>query len=604
MRYYNSKDYEKAAPLLKDVCKQQNNTTYFRYYINSLIELKNYEEAEQALQKEIKKQKDVRPEFYAMWGKVLKSENKDEEADAKYREAIEKIAPNKSSYITTANILITMYEFDLAKEAYLKGRKVLGDEKLFGNELAHVYMYLHDYDNMMNEYLNILRDNEKQIYRIQSYLSSLMRLDTNHEICEQFREQVLKRIQAEPNIISYNRILIWIFLQENKFPNALRQSIALDKRTGDEASQIAQLGNLALKNKEYGEAKKAFKYLTDKGDDSPYFKEACARTIHASYMEYINNFSGDIEKGKELAIAFDKALEKLTINESTLYLVRENAHLLAFYLNDTDKALRIIDKGISVPRLKPDEIGKLKTEKADIYVYANDQWEAFLLYSQVIDANKNSSLGDDVKLKKATLGYYMGNFSWAKAQLDVLKASTSKLTANDAMALSMLISSNLENDTSAIPLTMFAKADLLFFQNKSDEALAELDSLITLYPYNSLTDDILYRKAKIEIEHNNYSQATEHLENIVNNYSYDLLGDDALYMLAEIYNYNLNEKEKAKELYKQMLTAHPGSVYVEESRAKYRELRKIYPDKETIIKEQPDGKSLFQHAIENIDDNN
>ena len=76
-------------------------------------------------------------------------------------------------------------------------------------------------------------------------------------------------------------------------------------------------------------------------------------------------------------------------------------------------------------------------------------WEAMLIYSQVIEENKTNSLGDEVKLKKARLGYYMGNFSWAKAQLDVLKASTSKLTANDAMELSMMIGNNLNLDTLA-----------------------------------------------------------------------------------------------------------------------------------------------------------
>jgi tetratricopeptide (TPR) repeat protein len=230
---------------------------------------------------------------------------------------------------------------------------------------------------------------------------------------------------------------------------------------------------------------------------------------------------------------------------------------------------------------------------ADINVYAGDQWEATLLYSQVIEENKTNALGDEVKLKKAKLGYYMGNFSWAKAQLDVLKASTSKLTANDAMALSMLIGNNLNLDTTAVPLTMFAKADLLFFQNKPDEAMTILEGLLETYPYHSLVDDILYRKAKIEEENQNYAIAAEYLETIVTDFSYELLGDDALYMLAEIYHYNLNQQEKAKELYKRMLTTHPGSVFIEESRAKYRELREIYPDKEPENKE-----GLFMRAIE------
>lgn len=210
----------------------------------------------------------------------------------------------------------------------------------------------------------------------------------------------------------------------------------------------------------------------------------------------------------------------------------------------------------------------------------------------MIDANKTNALGDDVKLKKAKLGYYLGNFSWAKAQLDVLKASTSKLTANDAMELSLLIGNNLNLDTTAIPLTMFARADLLFFQNKNTEAMVVLDGLTAMYPHHSLVDDILFRKAKIEIEQQDYAMAAEHLEQIINDFSYDLLGDDAHFMLAELYNYNLGQPEKAKDLYKKILTRYPGSVFIEESREKYRQLRQIYPDKVT----EPDQEDLFLKA--------
>jgi len=120
-----------------------------------------------------------------------------------------------------------------------------------------------------------------------------------------------------------------------------------------------------------------------------------------------------------------------------------------------------------------------------------------------------------------------------------------------------------------------------------------LDSLAETYPYHSLVDNILFRKAKIEVDNKNYALAAEYLQTIVTDFSYDLLGDDALYLLAEINNYHLGQPEKAKDLYKQMLTSYPGSVFTEESREKYRELRKVYPDKEPENKE-----GLFERAIE------
>jgi hypothetical protein len=60
-------------------------------------------------------------------------------------------------------------------------------------------------------------------------------------------------------------------------------------------------------------------------------------------------------------------------------------------------------------------------------------------------------------------------------------------------------------------------------------------------------------------------------------------------MLAELYNYNLGAPEKAKELYKEILTSFPGSVFIDESREKYRSLRLNYPDKEP----EPSKEDLF-----------
>jgi tetratricopeptide (TPR) repeat protein len=585
LAYYNAKDFEKAAPLLLEVYNLSKNNYYFRLYLNALLETQNFEEAETQIQNEIKKQRTPNPEFLIHHGYVLKAQKKLKEAEEKYTEAIQKTPASKGNILVAANAFLQWQEFEWARKVYQKGREEIPQEQ-FNYELARAYLYLRNYEHMMEEYLNLIRQDEKQIQRVQSALSSAMRIDVDDGLRDGFRSQVLKRIQSEPNIIGYNRLLIWFFLQEKQFAGALRQSIALDRRTGEEDNQIFQLGQMALNNKMYDEAERAYNYLVDKGEDSPLFVPAYVRNIHASFLRFTTGDAEAQTDGLELAGKFEHSLEMLGYSAGTLGLISDFAHLLAFYLDDTEKAITVLEKGLEIPRLKPEESGMLKTELADIYVYAGDPWEATLLYSQVIDANKTNTLGDEVKLKKAKLGYYMGNFSWAKAQLDVLKASTSKLTANDAMELSMLIGNNLNLDTTAVPLQMFARADLLFFRNKDAEALATLDSIAEIFPYHSLTDNILYRKAKIEIDQHNFETAAEYLQEITDNFSYGLLADDALFTLADLYNFHLNEKEKAKELYRMMLTRHPGSVFTEESREKFRELRELYPDVLTSPEEE------------------
>lgn len=594
LAFYNAKDFEKAAPLLYEVYLVSRNGYYFRLYLTSLIELKEYDRALEQIQKEIQKQKAPKPEFYIHWGHVLKVQEKEEEGLKKYEEALDKIPKNKGSYLIAANNFLQWREFEWAKKTYLQGRQVIPQEQFY-YELARVNRYLRDYEEMMTEYLNLLRQDEKQIRRVQSSLASVMSIDIEDGLRDNFRKQILRRIQAEPEVIGYNRLLIWFFLEEKKFSSALRQSIALDRRTGQEDVQIYQLAQMAMNSRQYKEAKDAYRYLLDKGEQNPFYKKSFEQNIHASYMDFNTNNPGDLALGNELAKQFEEGLELLGYSPAVLNLIQDYAHLLAFYLDETEQARDLLQKGLSIPQLKPEQSGMMKAELADINVYANDPWEATLLYSQVIDANKDNMLGDETKLKKARLGYYLGNFSWAKAQLDVLKASTSKLTANDAMQLSMLISSNLNLDTTAVPLQMFARADLLFFRNKDSLALATLDSIAEMYPYHVLVDDILFRKSKIEIEQKNYALAAEYLERIRSDFSYDLLADDALYLLAEMYNFEMDEKEKAKELYREMLTMHPGSVYIEESREKFRELRKIYPDP---MEDEGDEEKLFFEATE------
>ena len=179
----------------------------------------------------------------------------------------------------------------------------------------------------------------------------------------------------------------------------------------------------------------------------------------------------------------------------------------------------------------------------------------------------------EAKFRNAKLYYYTGQFGWARAYLDILKASTSKLIANDALDLSLLISDNTILDTSNTAMLMYATADLFSFQNKDNLALITLDSIMTLFPGHSLTDEIIYKKSGIMIKKSRYEEAGKLLKTIVTDHSYDILADDALFKLAELYERQFKDTEKAMELYQQMLTDFPGSLYTVEARKRFRKLR-------------------------------
>jgi TolA-binding protein len=67
-------------------------------------------------------------------------------------------------------------------------------------------------------------------------------------------------------------------------------------------------------------------------------------------------------------------------------------------------------------------------------------------------------------------------------------------------------------------------------------------------------------------------------ETIIKTYSYSTSADDAMYKLAMLYENELNNTDKAQELYKQILLDYPGSIYVSDARNRYRNLRGDYQE--------------------------
>ena len=597
-QYYNAREYDKAAPLLKEIYDISNNRYYFRLFLMSLTELKQFTRAEEEISKEIRRVRDGHSELLVHWGYILKQQDKTQEAAAKFEEAI-RTTPSIKANISNTGITFTQWrEYEWAERLYMHGRRVIPGEG-FHSELASVYMQIRNYSKMLEELLSLVKQDENHLPRVQSNLTSAMYLDIQSELKEEFRSAILRRIQSEPDVLAYNRLFIWFLMQERQFPAALRQSIALDRRTGSEDQQIIMLAQAALNSQSYQDASAAFEYIMSKGRNHPAWMSAFIYKLRADYQYHILEEADNIEKGRQLAANFREGLEMVGISSPTLPLVREYAHLLAFYLDDTPAAIQSLEHALGIQGLNPLEAGEIKTELADVYIYADDPWEAILLYSQVIDANRTNDLGDEVKLKKARLGYYMGNFSWAKAQLDVLKASTSKLTANDAMELSLFIGENSSQDSTETALTYFARADLHFFRNKNSEAAALLDSIAILFPYHNIVDDVLYRKANILLAGNNPEMAAGLLEQIVREFPHGLLADDALYLLADTYNFRLNDQRKAAETYRKILFQYPGSIYVSQAREKFRALNINIPDTETRDEDNIDQreKDFFRGVI-------
>ncbi len=176
-------------------------------------------------------------------------------------------------------------------------------------------------------------------------------------------------------------------------------------------------------------------------------------------------------------------------------------------------------------------------------------------------------------MRNAKLHYYKGDFALSKEVLDILKKATTREIANDANDLSLLIMDNTGLDSSENAMREYSNVELMLFQNKTRDAIDSLKYLYTKYKDHSLADEILWLTARTYMKLDSNRQAVEDLKIINEKFGYDILGDDALFTMAKLYQEKLNDKDEAMKLYQELLEKYPGSIFIAESRKRFRLLR-------------------------------
>lgn len=572
LQYLQNKEYDKAVVYYEKFFNKKDGITYYNPYLLCLTKLQQFDKAEKVIKKTIK-QYPQNLTYVVDLGTLYKDSDKKEKGNSEYERAIRDLLPDQKQIFDLANSFLQLQEWDYAIATYQKGKKLLLGFYPFSAEIADVYSRKGDITGMVNEYLNLLEENNDQLQTVQNGLQPSFGEDKDEKKNDIIKTELLKKIQSQPDKTIFSELLIWFFIQEKNFNGAYIQSKALDKRLHEEGDRMMSLGQLCVSNEDYETGTKCFQYVIDKGKENYHYVNARMELLNAMYKKVTTKFDYTPDDLQVLEKNFIITLDELGKGAGTAILMKNLAHLQAFFLNKTTEASSLLNEAIKIPNIIEQTKAECKLELGDIYLMTGQIWDASLLYSQVEFDFKHEPIGNEAKFRNAKLSYYNGEFRWAQAQLDVLKAATEKLIANDAMELSLTISDNLKEPGDSLSLSMFSRADLLCFRNQYDNSLLTLDSILQKSPATSLADDILYKKYKIKMKQGKFKDAAEQLQKIIDNYSFDILGDDAMFKLAELNELYLNAPDKAKQLYEELLTKYPGSLYTVEARKRFRRLR-------------------------------
>jgi tetratricopeptide (TPR) repeat protein len=572
-QFFEKREYDKALVYYEKLY-DKNQQFFYPVYLKCLLATHDYKKAEKVVKKQMKNSPESL-QFYIDLAQVYKADSNITKANEQYDKAIKELNGDINQVLQLGKAFMNAKEYDYALAAYKKGRKQNSRTYPFFYEMADVYKAKGDLKSMIDEYLDVIEYKETELISVQTQLQMSLGYDDekggfNNPILKQ---ELQKRLQQNPDKQVFSEFYIFILLQQKDFEGAFIQAKAMDKRHKEDGYRIMELGKLAVGNEDYETAQQCFDYVISKGKDNFNYQQACTEAANAQYEKIIRQQNYTPTDLVDLEQKLKNTIKEFGYNQFTVSVIHKLAMLQGFYLNKADEAVTMLNEVIASPGIDKNKIAELKLDLGDLLLVTGDVWEASLTYSQVEKAFKFEPIGQEAKFRNAKVAYYTGDFKWAKSQLDVLKGATSKLIANDAMDLSLVISDAIGIDTNSVPLQMFASAELLLLQHKTDAALARMDSINILFDNHSLADDIYFKKGKIFTKQGKYKEALEALQRVVDVYGEEIYGDDALFSIAEIYQFKLKDLEKAKTIYQEFLTKYPASVYTIEARKRFRKLR-------------------------------
>lgn len=571
--YYQNKEYDKAAELFLKLYERTRSSNFLDYHIICLINGKQYDKAEDVLKKFLKAD-DTNKDFMVNLGYTYSQQGKTNKSEEYYEKAIKKLIPNGSDINNLANRFRDIREYGWSVKTYLKGRELLKQPDAFLSELGDCYMLERNFEEMFSLFVQALEVRPAEIDNITSKLNYARTFDIGSSV-DAVIEPNLKKILAKPGYNPvFDELAIWYALQKSDYRQALGHAVRLNQKVAEKSHVFLNIARSAALAGQYTVAKEAYTKVLDRGkENNPYYNEAEKQILICKYDES-EQLKAATTQYDQLAKEFRQYLQAYGNNSGNLDLMLLLSDIYAYRLHQLDSANLVLQKAENT-RQMGNLLSIIKSKRADLLVFMDNPWEATILYTQIEKENPNNDAGYEAKLKKARLAYFSGDLMWAKAQYDVLKGATSKLVSNDAIKMAHFINSNYEEEGDNSALEKLARTEYLIYRQQEKAALPTLDSIIS-HSQPGIADYASLVKAKLFANQGKYAEAETLLRKLQKESEQTYVRAEAIFDLASL-KVRTNDKAKAMELYRTLVTDYPGSVYSIESSKIYRELEKNTP---------------------------
>jgi tetratricopeptide (TPR) repeat protein len=560
--YMDRGEFEKAQIAYEELLKAQpGNFVFFQKTIECYQQLQQFAKAENAIQDRIDKYK--QGNYLVELGYNCQLQKNTDKAKRYYEQALEKIKKEPNEVYLIANSFEKKTLIDYALQAYQTALSVQPNFN-FNFQMAVLYGQKGDTENMIEMFLTESYKTPQNLVPIQFQLARFIIEDSNETFNESLKKALLIRVQKTQDIF-WNEYLSWFYVQMKDYGKAFIQQKAIYKRNPESFSNIINLAQLAIEEKDTETAKEILNFVLLNT------KDLDLQIKSNAYLVELKIAKATPQDYPAILQELNTLLKQYGESPYTLSLLKLKAHFLTFNLKDSEAGKALLKRVLEMP-INRDETAEIKMELADMLLFEEKFNQALIYYSQIESDANNSPIGQEANLKIAKTSYYKGDFKWANHQLEVLKSASTQLIANDALDMFLLISDNTVEDSTQVALKKFSRADYLLFQDKKQDALAAFQAILKENKGDAIEPVTLLRIGKIYESLGDPASALANYKQILDNFKECIYIDEALFFSAEIY-FQLNDVTNAQPLYEDIITHHEDSIYYVTAQKKYRKLR-------------------------------
>lgn len=558
--FQTSGQYERAQRLLSTLyAEHPGNSRVADLLVESFVALKQYDEALGVIDERLSRTSSPLPLLLEK-GRIAYLKGDIARAEEAWAVA-ERQSPPEVSIRSVYSAFVQMRLFERAIATLKRGQGVVSDPTSLMPELGYAYSLNGDHDLAMETYLALLQAHPQQLglvrNRLQPFVAQPEAMEASLAVAREARN-------AERDNVSVLELLAWLYAESSSFGDAIRVTSEIETLRPDGGQRLFTLAQQAERAGFATEALEAYGSLSVRtGTRTPAAEALLAR---ADLWASLSNAHPRADSIRTLARAAYRQFLATHANHRLRYEARLHAARLAYHGDrDPDGADALL---ASLLEDAPAESAydEARLLRAEIQLSRRQLDEADQTLAMLMATPVRPEQTDRARFERALIALYQGDDARALEWVGPLVASPQRDMANDALALSLLLSDAAGPDTLKLALKLFGQGELERRTHAYGAAEQTYATLIDAHGSHPLAASAYYHMASVMSAQGRFGEAVQAWRQVPLRYPQSGLADDALMEVAHMARVDEQFRQPAMESLTQLLSQYPSSPRTEEAR--------------------------------------